>query len=215
MRLYKLDKSVLSFKNNAENFLNGLTSNEMDQPKNAFLNVHGKIVATVDQIKKGDDEYLLLIEKNFEKDLLTHLDRYTKLSSVKIKKLDKHVYLNLNQTPGAGFGQGFLVEDDVLGTCVSEEEYMLFRLQNNMPVQGVDYNHEFLLNVSDTKYVSFTKGCFLGQEPVSKVHNRSQPTWKLIVKFEDECSEEEKSKLTSVVMDPDSGRKMGFVFVKT
>ena len=91
---------------------------------------------------------------------------------------------------------------------------MLFRVVNHIPVQGIDYRDEFLLNISDEEFVSYAKGCFLGQEPISKVHNRSKPTWKLVVRYQDECTEEERQKMTSVVVDPATRRTMGFVFVR-
>jgi len=79
----------------------------------------------------------------------------------------------------------------------------------------VDYQaDEFLLNIDESTYVSYTKGCFLGQEPVAKVHNRSKPTRKLVVMFEVECAPEEKPKMTSKIIDPISGRMQGFIFVK-
>jgi folate-binding Fe-S cluster repair protein YgfZ len=72
-----------------------------------------------------------------------------------------------------------------------------------------------LLNVSEREdLVSFTKGCFLGQEPISKVHNRSKPTWKLVVKSAEDCPPEERSKMTSQAIDPQTKKTRGFVFVK-
>ena len=100
-----------------------------------------------------------------------------------------------------------------LENTVSEEEFRLFRLQNNLPVHGIDYQNEMLLNVDDQEYVSFTKGCFLGQEPVAKVHNRSRPTWKLVVKYEDDISEQ-KQEMTSKMIDPKTKKIFGFAFVK-
>jgi folate-binding protein YgfZ len=65
---------------------------------------------------------------------------------------------------------------------VSEQEFTQYRLQQNLPLQGIDYQpDEFILNVDSGQFVSFTKGCFLGQEPVAKVHNRSKPSKKLVV----------------------------------
>jgi hypothetical protein len=48
---------------------------------------------------------------------------------------------------------------------------------------------------------------------VAKVHNRAQPSRKLIVQYEDQCSPEEASKMTSKVPDPTNGRTKGFIFV--
>ena len=79
---------------------------------------------------------------------------------------------------------------------------------------GIDYQaDEFILNVHEQEYVSYTKGCFLGQEPVAKVHNRAQPSRRLIVQFEDQCSPEDAARMTSKTPDPLSGRFKGFIFV--
>jgi folate-binding protein YgfZ len=98
-------------------------------------------------------------------------------------------------------------------STVSEEEFTLFRLKHNIPLQGVDYKDDFLLNVSVSRHVSFTKGCYLGQEPISKVNSRSRPSRRLAVRIESKCTPEEKAAMTSKVKDPESGEMMGFVFV--
>ena len=96
---------------------------------------------------------------------------------------------------------------------VSQEEFVLFRLEHNIPLMGVDYQaDEFILNINEYDYVSYTKGCFLGQEPVAKVHNRAHPSRKLIVQFEDQCSSEEAVRMTSKAIDAESGRLKGFIF---
>ena len=33
--------------------------------KNAFVNLHGRIIATFDQLKINDDQFLLVIEESF------------------------------------------------------------------------------------------------------------------------------------------------------
>ena len=49
---------------------------------------------------------------------------------------------------------------------------------------------------------------------MAKVHNRSKPTWQLVVRYEDELSVEEQAKMTSKAVDPKTSRALGFVFVK-
>jgi len=226
MKLYKTSRTVLSVINNPQQFLNGITSNDMDAPRNAFVNIHGKIIATFDQIKVSDDEFYLVIEKDFVALVLEHTDKFAKLSRARIDPLEKHVYFRLDQGDDPHLGavpdwlqipqkKGELVlTDQVLEAVVSEEEFTLFRLKHNIPRLGVDYKDEFLLNIAEDEFVSFTKGCFLGQEPISKVHNRSKPTWKLVVKPAEDCSEQEKQKMTSKSIDPDTGKVIGFVFVR-
>ncbi len=222
MKLYLTHKTVLSFKNNPASFLNGLTSNTLEAPQNAFLTIHGKIIATFDQIKINDEEFWIVVETPLVEAVLNHLDRYARLSGVKMEKLAKKVYFDLDGDASLGpqdvtitqkRGRLVLTDQD-LRSNVKDEEFTLFRLKNNIPLQGVDYTDDFLLNISEVDHVSFTKGCFLGQEPISKVHNRSKPTWKLTVKFEDECTQDEKQKMTSKTLDPESGKVIGFIFVK-
>ena len=222
MKLYPLSRTVLAIRNNAALFLNGLTSNSPDHPRNAFVNIHGRIVATFDQYRLSDDEFVIAVERAFVESLLVHLEKYIRLSGVHVEKLDRYVYFDLEET-NAPVPVGtlvisqkrgrLLIAEALMPAQVSDEEFTLFRLQNNIPLQGVDYADEFLLNLNDEELVSYTKGCFLGQEPLSKVRNRSKPTWKLVVRYQDQCSEEERQKMTSVVIDPAARRARGFVFI--
>ncbi len=222
MKLYELNRAVFSIKNDPEKLLNGLTSNVLDAPRNAFLNIHGRIVATFDQIRIDKSEFWVIVEASFAEALLEHLDRYVRLSKAEVCRLDKHVYFDLDSENTLTLNEGvvipqkagrLLICDDQTACDVLDADFTLFRLKNNIPFHSVDYKDEFVLNISGEEIVSFTKGCFLGQEPVSKVHNRSSPTWKLVVKYENECSTKEKGKMISKVVDPHSGRVQGFTFV--
>jgi len=228
-KIFRLDKAVLSARNNSVNFLNGISANTIDKPKNVFLDMYGKIIATFDQLKVNDDLVFVIIESKYYEPLMQHLDRYIRLSKAQVTKEDYCVYYDLDNSFVRAVHEPPLLEGDIfvipqrvgqliatkqdLPNSVSDEEFTLFRLKNCLPMHGVDYQAEMILNVAEEEFVSFTKGCFLGQEPVSKVHNRSKPTWKLAVKFEDECSEEEKIKMTSQIKDPQTGKFLGFVFV--
>ena len=222
MPLYKIQKKVLSVAPHAVQFLNGLTSNSLDKPQNAFFNIHGRIIATFYQIRMSDDEFLIVIETAYVEMVLHHTERYALLSKTRVIPRTEHVYFDV--TGDAALrdvewaipqkkGQ-LIISPENRFAPVSEKDFTLFRLQNGIPLLGVDYHDELLLNVSEKDFVSFTKGCYLGQEPISKVHNRSKPTWILRVKYEEECSDEERGKLTSKAVDPESSRIFGFVFVK-
>ena len=226
-RLYKLDDTVLSVSGNAEKFLNGLTSNLLDQHLNAFLNQHGRVIAVCFQEKKQEDLFLLSVPKIAVDGLLKHLERYAKLNHITIVPSEYKSYMDIN------LGRVLFLKE-TKESNVSAKEFTLFRLDKKFPLMGVsakggsppkadqpladasggDFQaDEFILNIDELAYVSYTKGCFLGQEPVAKVHNRSKPSRKLVVKFEDECSPEEASHMTSKVKDPTTGRVKGFVFL--
>lgn len=206
--LYKFPDTVLSIKGNASGFLNGITSNTLDAPLNAFLNQHGRIITTFRQQRISDDEFLISVPFIAVDNLLKHLDRYVKLSHVSINKSIQGAFINLDTTQTVWSS---MVSH---ANSISDEEFMLFRLNHNVPLMGVDYQaDEFILNVHEYNYVAYTKGCFLGQEPVAKVHNRAQPVRRLIVAFEDQCSSDEAARMTSKTLDPEHGRFKGFVFV--
>jgi len=221
VQLYKLNKTVLSLKNNPVQFLNGLTANDPDEPQNVFLNIHGRIVAIFDQVKINDNEFWIICQQSCVDVLLNHIDRYIKLSQTEVQRLQSHVYFDVEDSTGdvpeaqliipQKEGRLIIINKELEST-VSDEAFTLFRLRNNIPLQGIDFNDNFVLNVGEKGLVSYTKGCFLGQEPVSKVHNRSSPTWQLVVEYEDNCEEKVKQKMTSKVFDPDAKRMLGFVF---
>ncbi len=208
MHLFKLNDTVLNLKGNAANFLQGLTANSLDQPFNAFLNLHGRIVSTFRQQIVSDNEILIIVPSLAVEGLLKHLERYAKISGIQIGRPPVYAYIDIDSAQ-------LVLKDKEIFSQVHQEEFILFRLNNNLPLLGVDYQlDEFILNIDEVTFVSFTKGCFLGQEPVSKVHNRSKPTRKLVVKFEEECIDEDKITMTSKIKDPQAGRVKGFIFVK-
>ena len=207
MRLYKFDDVVIKVQGNAAHFLNGLTSNTLDQKLNAFLNQHGRVIAVCFQEKQAGDEFKLSIPVIAWEALSLHLGRYAKLSHTNLERLDQKSFLDID------LGK-IVFLDEKKENDISVDEFTLYRLKNKLPLQGIDFQtDEFILNVDEEIYTSYTKGCFLGQEPVAKVHNRAKPSRKLVVKFEDECSPEEASRLSSKVKDPATGRIQGFVFI--
>ena len=223
MKLYKFsNKLVVRVKNKAVDFLKAYSSNTLDQPRNAFVNIKGQIVAIFDQLRLSDEEVLIVIEKQFFGRLETHLKKYLALAGTTLALESHRVYYDLtgDYPPGPGEyqilekqGKLILTHREILPD-VADEEFSLFRLKNNLPLQGVDYDQELLLNVADEELVSYTKGCYLGQEIIARVHHRSAPPKKLIVKAENECTEEEKNQVSSKMRDPHTGIVLGFLFIK-
>lgn len=216
MRIYKTTKQVLSFTNHLDKFFPGITSNTLTAPYNAFLNIHGRVVAVFDQVRIDDERMLICIEPAFKDELFAHIQKYVMLSGVDVQMTDYDVYFDLDTsytpaddeyTIGQKKGQLILSTSDISPT-VTDDEFIAFRLDHTIAVQGIDFHHEMILNISPDQFTSFTKGCYLGQEVVSKVHNRAKPTWKLVVKNEADCLEKELLKMTSRY----GGR--GFVFIK-
>lgn len=219
-KIYQLERKVIAVVGNAEKFLNGLTSNSLEKPHNAFLNVHGRIIATFDQVKSGTDEFLLVVAPAAWEALFAHVDRYARLNKTTLEAAAFNVYFDLDGnapvsaqdfTIAQRKGRLILTKQN-LPANVSSEEFTAFRLDYQIPLHGVDYTDEMVLNVHEYDFVSYTKGCFLGQEPVAKVHHRSKPTWVLAVRSSEELTGELQAKMTSKITDV-AGKTRGFVFI--
>ena len=220
MRIVELKKKAFFLKNGPAEFLRGLSSNVPEAPKNAFLDARGQIVAVFDQLLVDPDRVLIAVEEPFAGRLAGHLDKFLKLSGAVLEKTDLSVYHDLDADYGVSPAdfvipqrRGRLVLTRKRpASNVSEAEYTAFRLAHAMPVQGVDFDREMVLNLDNESLISFTKGCFLGQEIVARVHHRGRPPRRLVVKPLDACSEEEARAMTSKAPDPASGKTIGFVF---
>ena len=210
MKLYALDKTVFIIRGQAAQFLNGLSSNTLDARRNAFLNNHGRIIATFDQKKISDDEFMVVVASSAVEGMMVHLDRFARLNKTTIERTEHHAYFSLQDNVELDLSWSFpqrkgtmIVSKTTLSAQIPDERMNLFRLENNIPLHGIDYPSDILiLNVDEHEFVSFSKGCFLGQEPVSKVHHRSKPSWKLVVACEEELSDEQKLEMTSKAQDP-------------
>lgn len=219
MRLYHCDKLVLRASPNPASLLNGITTNVLGAPQTAFLDVFGKIVVIADQVRVKDD-VLLVIERQFLQRFKKHIHQYLLLCDAKLTEEHFFVYWNLDQDYEAGgdeyiipqkAGQLVLSPDD-LACSISDEEFTRFRLKHNLPLQGKDFDQEMALNVGES-FISFTKGCFLGQEVIARVKSRSKPPKKLIVVNDIQCTPDQKKQMTSVSLNPSTGVKQGFLFV--
>ncbi len=208
MRYFRADsKSVLRFKNRACELLQAYTTNTLEGPRNAFVGRDGRLIAVVEQRVLSSDEVLMALEKPFVGRLVRHLDKYLKLYDTEVREEPGFfVYYDLEK-------KSAWITPKKLEADVSEEQFRIFRLKNAWPVQGVDFDEEMILNVADEGLVSYTKGCYLGQEVVARVHWKGKPTKRLVVRFEDECNASEKARMTSKALDPETGRVRGFVLV--
>lgn len=227
MALYQTQKAVLRFKNDVLKFLKGLTTNTLEAPRNAFVDVQGKIVATFDQKLLNKDEILIALERPFTGRLRKHLEKYLFLGNTVMEETPYHAIFDLEGNYDREMPEEYLVpqkkgqlilspsslKENIARANTSEEEFTLFRLHSGLPLQGRDYDQEMLLNVGDQEFVSYDKGCYLGQEIIARVHFKSKPPQKLVVKSEEECSSEERSRLTSKTWDPATKKTLGFIFL--
>ena len=111
-------------------------------------------------------------------------------------------------------------------TEATATDVLTVRVENEVPRQGDDFTDSALPNhIEQAEAISFTKGCYLGQEIVERVRSRGQIN-RLLVGVELETSElpdagavvlwEEKDvgRLTSPVFSPTMERVMAFAILR-
>jgi len=188
MRLYCCSKSVLRITGGAIKFLNAYTSNTPDKPRTAFLDKTGRIVVVADQVLLGQDEALIVIESRFAQRLIAHLVPFFQFLPTKVLAEETlKVYFDLDGLYKPSHGEWtipqkkgqLILTPKKLPASVTEEDFKKFRLEIELPVQGIDFDDEMLLCIGDEEYVSYTKGCYLGQEIIARVHFKGAPPKKL------------------------------------
>lgn len=227
MRLYRLDAIALELGPGADAFLQAYTTQAPAAPRGAFIDAKGKAVGVYDHVRLDADRSILVIPRITHERLVRHLKNYLFLTGADLRVLPHAAYWDLDSSAvppeTAASHQGewaipraqgqILVTTRAMDATVSEEDFRVFRIRHRLALQGVDYDDPMLLNLDDPELVSFTKGCYLGQEIMARVHYRGKPPLKLAAVREADCPPDLKEKMTSRVRDGVSGEVAGFVFL--
>ena len=240
----------------AVQFLNGLITNDVAsledgaQMSAAFPNVQGRLLAFVRVLKTGD-KFLFETEGATREKVFQNLFRFTfagdffvedlseKFEFFEIQNLKSEIP-NLNEmTFDSKFGKDYFVSKDSTDEFSSELKnkgaveisdalYEVLRIENGVPLYGVDMDETtVVLETGLDEAVSFTKGCYIGQEIIARIHFRGHVAKKLTgLIFEDESADvkpgdeiksfEDKNagKITSLTFSPKLGKTIALGLVR-
>jgi folate-binding protein YgfZ len=181
-----LDKSVYLLSGDTDKFIEDLATGLPTQSQNAFLDKFGKLIALCDQIQTVDGLYLI-VERYAEEQFVEHMKTYVPLSNVKLRKTNlKAVFFTqkphlklIIETRGGWIA---LVEHPPIGESFSDEEFQRIRVENNLSIQGIDFEHPMFLETNWEDVINWKKGCYLGQEIMARVNTYGKPPRKLVRK---------------------------------
>ena len=188
-RYAELDFSVFKISDKASDFISNLSSNDIDASQTAFLDINGKIIATAFQ-KISEGDIFLVVAKEYAGKLEAHFQKYLRISTTKVEKIECKVFLFVHGATAAydinKTGNGITIPGGTImwfstdpypdpENKMKDSEFTLFRILNMLPFQGVDYDHHMLLELNQPLLVSYTKGCYLGQEIIARVSSRGVP----------------------------------------
>ena len=183
----------------AADYLQRLVSNDVDalQPGEAcpalLLTAKARVIAPLVVLRRSDDDFLLLAEPGQGEPVRAHLTRMRLRAQCEIEPEEHDSVLLF------GGGDGFATDwrgarealDSGLEPTLSEEELELRRIESGVPRWEREIDDRILPAEAglDETHVSFSKGCYPGQEPIARLHFRGHPNRRLRVLVLDELAE--------------------------
>jgi tRNA-modifying protein YgfZ len=143
-----------------------------------LLTPKGRVIAPVLVWHRGYDDYLLLTEPELGETVHAYLTRMRLASKCEIE-IEEHtstlVFGEAEGIPNAEYGvPATEVLDARLEAAPPDDELERLRILACTPRWGREIDDGILPAEAglDRRAISFTKGCFPGQEPVARLHNR-------------------------------------------
>ncbi len=211
----------------AADFLERMVSNEVvslepgEVRPALLLTPKSRIVAPLRVVREGPETFLLITEADLAEAVSSTLLRARFAAKCEIELRPYHGYLQL------GGGEG--VRNDDYGVEAFEswgedereaapaDQLESLRIEAATPVWGKELDETVLPAEAglDETHVSFTKGCYPGQEPIARLHYRGRPNRRLRVLEVEAASpgdeiflgEKAVGRVTSAV----PGRALGYV----
>jgi folate-binding protein YgfZ len=156
----------------AEDFLQRMLSNDVTQaPCDALLlTAKGRIVAPLRVLRRGDEDFLLLTEPGLGEAVRTTLLRARFAAKCEIEP-EQH------RSVVVWDGDFSIAEEKVDADAqptATGDDLERARIEAGVPAWGTEIDDSILPAEAglDRTHISFTKGCYPGQEPVARLHHR-------------------------------------------
>jgi folate-binding protein YgfZ len=170
----------------AEDFLQRMLSNDVEalavgeSCDALLLTARARVVAPLLVCRRGPDDFLLLTEPELGDVVRSHLARLRLAARVEIEP-EEHtslvVFGGVDGIVNRDYGEPAVeVLDSELEPTLADEELELLRIRAGTPAWGKEVDDRVLPAEAglDRRAVSFTKGCYPGQEPVARLHYRGR-----------------------------------------
>jgi folate-binding protein YgfZ len=205
----------------ARDYLQRMVSNDVDalavgeSCPALLLTAKARLIAPLVVWRRGDEDFLLLTEPELGETVRDQLVRMRLRARCEIEPEEHESALLFG---GEGIATDFPGAVEVLDADVeptlSEEELELRRIEAGVPRWGRELDDRVLPAEAglDETHVSFSKGCYPGQEPIARLHYRGHVNRKLqVVELDDETTVE---RVTSSARRPD-GTVVALAYVRT
>jgi folate-binding protein YgfZ len=192
-----------------------------------LLTAKARVLAPLVVLRRAEDDFLVLTEPGLGEPVRAHLIRMRLRARCEIEPEEHESMLVFGGVDGFATDWPGAREaiDSGLEPTLSEEELELRRIESGVPRWEREIDDRILPAEAglDRTHVSFSKGCYPGQEPVARLHFRGHPNRGLRVVELDEMPEydapllhdgREVGRVTSAARRSD-GTVLALAFVRT
>jgi tRNA-modifying protein YgfZ len=174
-----------------------------------LLTPKSRVIAPLVVLRRGSDDFLLLTEPELGERVRAELTRFRFAAKAEIEPEEHESW--------AVLGGEELLDEQPEGEQVDEEAYERWRIEAGIARWGREIDDSILpaeAGLTDT-HVSFTKGCYPGQEPIARLHYRGKVNRRLRrLMLEGEPVGEElvlDGKVVGRITSRADGRALGYV----
>jgi tRNA-modifying protein YgfZ len=165
----------------AEDYLQRMVSNDVEALAEGescdalLLTAKARIVAPLRVLRRGRDDFLLLTEPDLGDVSRTHLLRTRFAAKAEIEPEQHESWLVL--------GGDEVLDERPAGEEAGEGEYERWRIEARIPRWGRELDDRVLPAEAGLEgtHISFSKGCYPGQEPIARQHYRGKVNRRLRV----------------------------------
>ena len=166
----------------AQDFLQRMLSNDVTQADEVdalLLTAKGRLIAPVRVRRRGADDFLLLTEPELGEAVRTALVRARFAAKCRIESEEHTATLVWEDDFAAAREE---VDSDA-DANVDAGELERMRIAAGVPAWGKELDDSILPAEAglDETHISFTKGCYPGQEPIARLHHRGHVNRRLRV----------------------------------
>jgi len=144
-----------------------------------LLTAKARVIAPLVVLRRADDDFLVLTEPGLGRVVREHLTRMRLRAQCEIESEEHESVLVLDGREGfaTDWPGAREVLDAGLVPTLSEEDIELRRIESGVPRWKREIDDRILPAEAglDASHVSFSKGCYPGQEPVARLHFRGHP----------------------------------------
>src|SRR5919204_3215271 len=164
----------------ARDYLQRMLSNDVEQaPCPALLlTAKARVIAPVAVVRRAEEDFLLLTEAGLGERVRAELLRFRFAAKVEVEPEEHESFVVLGGAdgiPAPEYGEAAVeVLDGPLEPTLSADELERLRIEAGAPPFGHEIHDRVLPPEAglDETHISFSKGCFPGQEPIARLRYR-------------------------------------------